>query len=87
MSRIAAAMLGSLGDGGDASRSLHDQTHLHVGQAVLLGLGAALVGRRHVQVEAQRHRLLPQLGVSLEEGALPLLDHLVNLLGPVRRLA
>lgn len=69
-----------LGDGGDAAGSLHDETHLHVGQAVLLGLRATLVRHGHVQVEAQRHRLLAQLGVPSEEGALPLFDHLVDLL-------
>lgn len=72
-------------DGGDAARSLHDETHLHVGEAVLFGLGAALVGGRHVQVEAQRHGLLPQLGVASEEGALPLFDHLIDLLRPGKK--
>lgn len=74
-----------LGDGGDAAGSLHDETHLHVGEAVLLGLRATLVRHGHVQVEAQRHRLLAQLGVPSEEGALPLFDHLVDLLRPAGR--
>lgn len=69
-------------DGGDAARSLHNETHLHVWEAVLLGLGATLIGRRHVQIEAQRHGLLPQFGIPPEEGALPLLDHLIDLLCP-----
>lgn len=72
-------------DGRDAAGPLHDETHLHVGEAVLFGLGAAFVRRRHVQVEAQRHGLLPQLGVPPEEGALPLLYHLVDLLRPGER--
>lgn len=69
-------------DGGDAARPLHDETHLHIWEAVLLGLGAALVRRRHAQVEAQRHGLLPQFGIPSEEGALPLLYHLIDLLRP-----
>lgn len=71
-----------LGDGWDAARSLHDETHLHVGEAVLFSLGTPLVCRGHVQVEAQWHRLLPQFGIPSEERALPLFDHLVNLLCP-----
>lgn len=69
-------------DGGDAARALHDETHLHIWEAVLLGLGATLVCRRHAQVEAQRHGLLPQLGIPSEEGALPLFYHLIDLLRP-----
>lgn len=74
-----------LRDGRDAAGSLHDETHLHVGEAVLFSLGAPLVRRGHVQVEAQRHGLLPQLGIPPEEGALPLLYHLINLLCPGER--
>lgn len=69
-------------DGGDAARPLHDETHLHIWEAVLLGLGATLIRRRHVQVEAQRHGLLPQFGIPSEEGALPLFYHLIDLLRP-----
>lgn len=76
----------SLRDGRDAAGPFHDETHLHVREAVLFGLGAALVCCSHMQIEAQRHRLLPQFGVTSEEGALPLLYHLVNLLCPVSRL-
>lgn len=72
----------SVRDGGDAAGPLHDEADLHVGEAVLFGLSAAFVGGGHVQVEAQRHRLLPQLGVPPEEGPLPLLDHLVDFLRP-----
>lgn len=74
-----------LRDGRDAAGSLHDETHLHIGEAVLFSLGAPLVRRGHVQVEAQRHGLLPQLGIPPEEGALPLLYHLINLLCPGER--
>lgn len=74
-----------LRDGRDAAGSLHDETHLHVREAVLFSLGAPLVRRGHVQVEAQRHGLLPQLGIPPEEGALPLLYHLINLLCPGER--
>lgn len=73
------------GDGGDAPRSLHDETHLYVREAVLFGLGAALIRGRHVQVEAQRHGLLPQLGIPSEEGALPLFYHLIDLLRPGKK--
>lgn len=38
-----------------------------------------------MQVEAQRHGLLPQLRVPSEEGTLPLLDHLIYLLGSDQR--
>lgn len=70
------------GDGGDAAGPLHDETHLHIWEAVLSGLGATFICCRHVQVEAQRHRLLPQLGIPSEEGALPLFYHLIDLLCP-----
>lgn len=76
----------SLRDGGDAAGPFHDETNLHVGEAVLFGLATALVCCSHVQVETQRHRLLPQFGVPSEEGALPLLYHLVNLLCPASGL-
>ena len=69
-------------DSWDTARSLHDETHLHVREAVLFSLGTPLIRCSHVQVEAKRHRLLPQLGIPSEEGALPLLYHLVNLLRP-----
>ena len=72
-------------DSRDAARSLHDETHLHVREAVLFSLGAPLICCSHVQVEAQRHRLLPQLGIPSEERALPLFYHLVNLLRPGRK--
>lgn len=80
--RGRCSLVGLLSDGGYAARSLHDETHLHVREAVLFGLGTPLVRSGHVQVEAQRHRLLAQLGVPSEEGALPLFYHLVNLLRP-----
>lgn len=35
-------------DSWDAARSLHDETHLHVGEAVLFSLGAPLVCCSHV---------------------------------------
>lgn len=70
------------GDGRDAAGPLHDETHLHIWEAVLSGLGATFIRCRHVQVEAQRHRLLPQLGIPSEEGALPLFYHLIDLLCP-----
>lgn len=79
---VGSAGSDSVRDGGDAAGPLHDEADLHVGEAVLFGLGAALVGGGHVQVEAQRHRLLPELRVPPEERALPLLDHLVDLLRP-----
>lgn len=88
--RFKPALAQLLRDGRDAARSLHDETHLHIGQAVLFGLGTPLICCSHVEVEAQRHRLLPQLGIPSEEGTLPLFYHLVNLLCPktsdVRRL-
>lgn len=56
-----------LRDRRDAAGPLHDETHLHVWEAVLFGLGTPLVRHGHVQVETQRHRLLPQLWVSSEE--------------------
>ena len=40
-------------DSWDAARSLHDETHLHVREAVLFSLGTPLVCGSHVQVKAQ----------------------------------
>lgn len=39
----------------DAARSLHDETHLNIREAVLFSLGTAFICCGHVQVEAQRH--------------------------------
>lgn len=70
------------GDCRDAAWSLHDETHLHVWEAVLFGLCTTFVRHGHVQVEAQRHWLLAQFGVSSKEGAFPLFYHLIDLLRP-----
>lgn len=68
--------------GWDTAGSLHDETHLHVREAVLFSLGTPLICCSHVKVETQRHRLLSQLRIPSEERTLPLLNHLVNLLCP-----
>lgn len=83
--QTAAQQWELLCDTWDAARPLHNETHLHVREAVLFSLGAPLVCCGHVQVEAQRHRLLPQLWIPSEEGALPLLYHLVDLLCPGKK--
>ncbi len=62
-----SSIMTSLGKSGYAARPSHDQTDFHVRETVLFCLAATLVRYSHMKVETQRHRFLPQLGISFKE--------------------